>query len=53
MAEVEAAHTPLQLITEDEYTAGLARLQRAAETETVPVVDTLDLLVLRLTQRPG
>ncbi|MEU7823236.1 methyltransferase domain-containing protein [Catellatospora sp. NPDC049133] len=41
------AHTPLQLITDDEYTAGLARLHRAAETETGAVVDSLDLLVLR------
>jgi ubiquinone/menaquinone biosynthesis C-methylase UbiE len=40
------AHTPLQLITDDEYAAGLARLRKAAETETGPVVDALDLLVL-------
>lgn len=42
-----AAHTPLQLITDAEYQTGLARLRTAAETETGPVVDTLDLLVLR------
>ncbi|MEV1159506.1 SAM-dependent methyltransferase [Micromonospora chokoriensis] len=40
------AHTPLQLINDDEYAAGLARLHRAARTETGPVVDALDLLVL-------
>ncbi|MEV1289958.1 methyltransferase domain-containing protein [Micromonospora sp. NPDC049679] len=40
------AHTPLQLITDAEYAAGLARLRAAAETETGPVVDALDLLVL-------
>lgn len=40
------AHTPLQLINDDEYAAGLARLHRAAQTETGPVVDALDLLVL-------
>ncbi|GAA2591045.1 hypothetical protein GCM10010399_21790 [Dactylosporangium fulvum] len=41
------AHTPLQLITDDEYATGLARLQHAAQTESGPVVDALDLLVLR------
>jgi SAM-dependent methyltransferase len=41
------AHTPLQLITDDEYAAGLARLHRAARTEQGPVIDALDLLVLR------
>ena len=41
------AHTPLQLITDDEYAAGLARLRRAAVAEQGPVIDTLDLLVLR------
>lgn len=43
------AHTPLQLITDDEYAAGLARLHRAATTGTGtgPVIDALDLLVLR------
>jgi ubiquinone/menaquinone biosynthesis C-methylase UbiE len=41
------AHTPLQLITDEEYAAGLARLQRAAQTESGPVIDELDLLVLR------
>ncbi|WUR56949.1 methyltransferase domain-containing protein [Micromonospora chokoriensis] len=40
------AHTPLQLINDDEYAAGLARLHSAARTETGPVVDALDLLVL-------
>jgi SAM-dependent methyltransferase len=41
------AHTPLQLITDEEYAAGLARLRAAAETATGQVVDTLDLLVVR------
>lgn len=41
------AHTPLQLITDAEYAAGLARLHAAARTASGPVVDSLDLLVLR------
>jgi SAM-dependent methyltransferase len=41
------AHTLLQLITDDEYATGLARLHRAAEAESGPVIDALDLLVLR------
>jgi ubiquinone/menaquinone biosynthesis C-methylase UbiE len=41
------AHTPLRLLTDDEYATGLARLRNAATTGTGPVVDTLDLLVLR------
>ncbi len=41
------AHTPLKLISDAAYEAGLARLRAAAATETGPVVDTLDLLVLR------
>lgn len=41
------AHTPLQLITDEEYAAGVARLRQAATTATGPVVDALDLLVLR------
>jgi SAM-dependent methyltransferase len=40
------AHTPLRLISDDAYRAGLARL-RAAASEPGPVIDTLDLLVLR------
>jgi SAM-dependent methyltransferase len=40
------AHTPLRLISDDAYRAGLARLQAAA-AEPGPVIDTLDLLVLR------
>jgi hypothetical protein len=39
------AHTPLQLITDDEYATGLARLHHAAQTESGPVIDALDLLV--------
>ncbi|MDR7276341.1 class I SAM-dependent methyltransferase [Catenuloplanes atrovinosus] len=42
-----AAHTPLQLISDDAYAAGLARMRAAALTERGPVVDALDLLVLR------
>jgi ubiquinone/menaquinone biosynthesis C-methylase UbiE len=41
------AHTLLQLISDDAYAAGLARLQKAARTDTGPVIDALDLLVLR------
>jgi len=41
------AHTPLRLLTDAEYERGLARLRAAADTETGPVIDTLDLLVLR------
>jgi hypothetical protein len=35
------------LITDSAYEAGLARLRAAAATEQGPVIDTLDLLVLR------
>jgi SAM-dependent methyltransferase len=41
------AHTPLMLISDDAYEAGLARLRAAAATQPGPVIDTLDLLVLR------
>ena len=41
------AHTPLKLLTDEEYETGLARLRAAAGTATGPVVDSLDLLVLR------
>jgi ubiquinone/menaquinone biosynthesis C-methylase UbiE len=41
------AHTPLTLISDAAYQAGLARLQAAATTDARPVIDTLDLLVLR------
>lgn len=41
------AHTPLQLITDEEYADGLARLRAAARAASGPVVDHLDLLVLR------
>jgi ubiquinone/menaquinone biosynthesis C-methylase UbiE len=40
------AHTPLILIGDAEYEAGLARLRAAAATESGPVIDHLDLLVL-------
>ncbi|SNY45074.1 class I SAM-dependent methyltransferase [Paractinoplanes atraurantiacus] len=41
------AHTPLQLITDQAYADGLARLHKAARDSTTPVIDSLDLLVLR------
>ncbi|MEU7998201.1 methyltransferase domain-containing protein [Micromonospora sp. NPDC049060] len=41
------AHTPLQSITDEEYADGLARLRAAADRASGPVVDHLDLLVLR------
>jgi hypothetical protein len=41
-----AAHTPLQLISDEAYAAGVARLRAAARTETGPVTDALDLIVL-------
>ncbi|RAO42204.1 class I SAM-dependent methyltransferase [Micromonospora saelicesensis] len=41
------AHTPLQLISDEAYTAGVARLNHAARSQPGPVVDVLDLLVLR------
>ncbi|GGM21290.1 class I SAM-dependent methyltransferase [Dactylosporangium sucinum] len=40
------AHTPLQLISDEAYAAGVARLRAAAETTHGPAVDALDLLVL-------
>ncbi|MBL7257837.1 class I SAM-dependent methyltransferase [Paractinoplanes lichenicola] len=42
-----AAHTPLQLISDAAYAAGVARLSEAARADSGPVVDALDLLVLR------
>jgi SAM-dependent methyltransferase len=47
------AHTPLLLITDEEYAAGVERLSRAALTETGPVIDALDLLVLRRAEASG
>jgi SAM-dependent methyltransferase len=43
------ADTGLRLLPDDRFAAGLAALDRAVEAETTPtpVVDTLDLLVLR------
>ena len=40
------AHTPLKLLTDQEYATGLARLRAAADAATGPVLDALDLLVL-------
>src|SRR5215472_9934135 len=45
------SHTPLMLITDSAYQAGLARLRAAAATQQGPVIDTLDLLVLRARRR--
>jgi SAM-dependent methyltransferase len=42
-----SAHTPLQLISDEAYAAGVAQLRAAAESQSGPVVDALDLLVLR------
>ncbi|RKR87935.1 ubiquinone/menaquinone biosynthesis C-methylase UbiE [Micromonospora pisi] len=45
-----AAHTPLQLISDAAYAAGLDRMRTAARVagpDATPVVDRLDLLVLR------
>jgi hypothetical protein len=41
------AHTPLKLITDEEFEIGLQRLRAAAATDPGPVTDALDLLVLR------
>jgi len=47
------ADTGLRLLPDDQFAAGLAALDRAVEAETVPapVVDRLDLLVLRRAAR--
>jgi SAM-dependent methyltransferase len=47
------ADTGLRLLPDDQFAAGLAALDRAVEAESVPapVVDRLDLLVLRRTVR--
>jgi SAM-dependent methyltransferase len=41
------AHTLLQLISDDAYAKGADRLRAAARTVTGPLIDVLDLLVLR------
>ncbi|MEU4689094.1 class I SAM-dependent methyltransferase [Actinoplanes sp. NPDC023714] len=41
------AHTPLLLIGDSEYAAGIERMVAAAAVESGPVVDSLDLVVLR------
>ena len=46
------SHTPLMLITDSAYQAGLARLRAAAATHKGPVIDTLDLLVLQAATPP-
>jgi len=47
------SHTPLMLISDSAYEAGLVRLRAAAATEHGPVIDTLDLLVLRTVSETG
>jgi ubiquinone/menaquinone biosynthesis C-methylase UbiE len=47
------SHTPLTLISDSAYEAGLARLRAAAAIEHGPVIDTLDLLVLRSASERG
>jgi ubiquinone/menaquinone biosynthesis C-methylase UbiE len=47
------AHTPLTLISDQEYETGLTRLREAARQHSGPVVDSLDLLVLRAPGRLG
>lgn len=44
---IREAHTPLQLISDEAYAAGLERLRTAAAEETGPLIDHIDLLVLR------
>jgi SAM-dependent methyltransferase len=46
------SHTPLMLISDSAYQAGLARLRAAAATHKGPVIDTLDLLVLQAATPP-
>jgi SAM-dependent methyltransferase len=41
------AHTLLQLISDDAYAKGADRLRAAVQTATGPLIDVLDLLVLR------
>jgi SAM-dependent methyltransferase len=41
------AHTPLKLITDEQFEAGMTRIRAAARRETGPVIDSMDLLVLR------
>jgi hypothetical protein len=40
-------HTPLMLISDRAYEAGRARLRAASAIQPGPVIDVLDLLVLR------
>ncbi|GAA1596038.1 class I SAM-dependent methyltransferase [Actinoplanes couchii] len=44
---IREAHTPLQLISDEAYAAGVERMRIAADEETGPMIDVLDLLVLR------
>lgn len=47
------AHTLLQLISDDAYAKGAERLRAAAPTVTGPLIDVLDLLVLRRPNAPA
>ncbi|HWS33589.1 MAG TPA: class I SAM-dependent methyltransferase [Actinoplanes sp.] len=46
-ALTRAAHTPLQLISDEAYEAGVNRLRSAAAEDPTPIIDHIDLLVLR------
>jgi ubiquinone/menaquinone biosynthesis C-methylase UbiE len=41
------ADSTLELISDEEFAAGIRRMEEAAKTETGPVIDDLDLLVVR------
>ncbi len=41
------AHTPLRLIDDDAYARGFTRAEQAATQDSGPVIDELDLLVVR------
>jgi len=43
----QRADTTLEKLSDDDFAEGLARLERSAQTETGPVLDYLDLLVVR------
>jgi SAM-dependent methyltransferase len=43
----QRADTALEKLSDEDFAKGLAELERAAETETGPVLDFLDLLVVR------
>ena len=43
----QRADTTLEKLSDDDFAKGMARLEEVAKTETGPVVDYLDLLVVR------